>query len=121
MAFTSTFGTSNFKKWDLWPVNSFMVAKLLDDSREDKYGKPIYDVEVIESTIGVDAGTKFQLNATGGFTKKMNDNEVSIGDTFKVVYLGKNKIEKGQWKGTMAHNIDLQLPESTDEASDDLI
>jgi hypothetical protein len=56
----------------------------------------------------------------------MNDNEVSIGDTFKVVYLGKNKIEKGTWKGTFAHNIDLQLPEGkvtvdTDESENDLI
>ena len=110
--FSSTFGTAGFKKWDLWPLNSYMVCKLDDDSRTDKYGKPIYDVTVVESDIGVAAGVKFQLNATGGFTKKMNDNEVSIGDTFKVVYLGKNKIEKGTWKGTMAHNIDLQLPEA---------
>lgn len=123
--FSSTFGTAGFKKWDLWPLNSYMVCKLQDDSRVDKFGKPIYDVEVVETDIGVAAGQKFQLNATGGLVKKMTDNEVSIGDTFKVVYLGKNKIEKGTWKGTMAHNIDLQLPEgkitvSNDEA-DDLI
>lgn len=110
--FSSTFGTAGFKKWDLWPLNSFMVAKLLDDSRVDKFGKPIYDVEIVETDIGASVGAKFQLNATGGLVKKMNDNEVSIGDTFKVVYLGKNKIEKGTWKGTMAHNIDLQLPEA---------
>lgn len=118
--FSSTFGTAGFKKWDLWPLNSFMVAKLLDDSRVDKFGKPIYDVEIVETDIGASVGAKFQLNATGGLVKKMNDNEVSIGDTFKVVYLGKNKIEKGTWKGTMAHNIDLQLPEGkTNVVNDD--
>lgn len=117
--FSSTFGTAGFKKWDLWPINSYMVAKLLDDSRSDKFGKPIYDVEVIDTDLGVASGQKFQLNATGGLTKKMNDNEVSIGDTFKVVYLGKNKIEKGTWKGTMAHNIDLQLPEGKITRTDD--
>lgn len=120
MSFTSTSGSANFKKWDLWPVDSYMVAKLLDDSKNDKYGKPIYEVEVIETDLNVKPGTHFQLNSTGGFTKKMTDNEVSIGDTFKVVYLGKNEITKGQWKGTKAHNIDLQLPESK-EASDELI
>lgn len=109
--FSSTFGTAGFKKWDLWPLNSYMVCKLVDDSRQDKFGKPIYDVEVVETDIGATVGSKFQLNSTGGLTKKMNDNEVSIGDIFKVVYLGKNKIEKGTWKGTMAHNIDLQLPQ----------
>jgi hypothetical protein len=123
--FTSTFGTAGFKKWDAWPVNSYMVCKLVDDSRSDKFGKPIYDVEVIETDIGAAAGSKFQLNSTGGLTKKMNDNEVSIGDIFKVVYLGKNKIDKGQWKGTMAHNIDLQLPEGNitvdNDDSNDLI
>jgi hypothetical protein len=125
MSFKSTFGTAGFKKWDLWPINSFMVCTLLDDSRSDKFGKPIYDVEVVESDLGPAKGSKFQLNATGGLTKKMNDNEVSIGDTFKVVYLGKNKIEKGTWKGTMAHNIDLQLPEGKitvdNDESNDLI
>jgi hypothetical protein len=121
--FSSTFGTAGFKKWDLWSINDYMVCKLLDDSRVDKFGKPIYDVEVIETSLGVPAGAKFQLNATGGLTKKMNDNEVAIDDVFKVVYLGKNKIEKGTWKGTMAHNIDLQLPEgkitvANDQAND---
>ena len=123
MNFKSTSGSSNFLKWDLWPVNSYMVCKLLDDSRIDKFQKPIYDVEVVETSLpGIVPGSKFQLNATGGLTKKMNDNEVSIDQVFKVVYGGKNPIKTGQYKGTMAHAIDLQLNAADIKtASDDLI
>lgn len=112
-------GNGSFKKWDLWSVNDYMVCKLKDDSREDKFKKPIYDVEIVESSFDdLKPGQMFVMNATGGLVKKMSEAEVDIGQTFKVVYLGKNKITKGQWAGTMAHNIDVQLPtEATEDDS----
>ena len=96
-----------FRKWEDYQVGETVTGKYLGKSeRADKYGKFGHVLEVSESSTGVFApGSQVILNSTGLLDKKMV--HVEEGQEIQVRYAGKNKITKGKWTGSMAHNIEL--------------
>lgn len=109
-----------FRKWDEYEVGETVSGKYLGKSEKpDKYGKRGHVLEVSESSTGVFApGTQVILNSTGLLDKKMV--HVEVNQEIQVRYAGKNKITKGQWAGSMAHNIELLVAGAdATEAGDD--
>jgi len=118
-------GKTNFVKgrpWKEWKEGEYAVGTFESLDNLDKFGKPIYELKVIESNFTAPGSTLY-FNTGGNVQNLMN--EVSLEDTIKVLYKGMTKITKGKWSGTMTHNIDIQVAASDktseETSTDDLI
>jgi hypothetical protein len=56
--------------------------------------------------ITTDSGEELVINGFGSLNSQML--KVSAGETIKLVYKGKKKIEEGAMKGKEAHSVDVQ-------------
>lgn len=117
------------KKWDEWSIGDSIEGVYENASELDRYGKPIFEIRITKANLtgsnptitkGEKAGI-MPLYPNGGLMMQMK--EASYGDTVRITYGGKNKINKGQWAGTMAHaivvEIDGYVPEGEEEESED--
>lgn len=103
-----------FKRWDSWQPNEELEGKYVGRSEKpDKYGKFGFIIE--DAT-----GTQTMLNSTGLLEKKFV--HIEEGSDVLVRYKGKNKIAKGKWEGSMAHNIEVFVAgvEASGEDDDDI-
>lgn len=118
------------KQWSNWQVGDYIQGEFVGQLDTDKFGKPIYGIKVegVEDAVvkfadmsapyGIKNGV-VPLYPNGGLLKQMA--EASEGDFVKVTYEGKVKIKKGQWAGTMAHSIVVEIDGYQNEDSDDLL
>jgi hypothetical protein len=108
MKFTQVTGQKFFRKWTTWKSGDSVVGKLISTST-DNYGKPNYDIEVIEcdfqGEIEPAVGDVMSLNANGSLDKAMET--ISTGDIFKVVYSGKDVLKKGKYAGKEFHKLSV--------------
>jgi len=95
-----------------WDVGDQIAGKIVSLSK-DKFGKPAYnikvtDVEFINKAEQPNIGELFTLNSTGGIEHKLKQlGGVNVGDIIGVEYNGEVTIEKGTWKGSKTHDIDV--------------
>lgn len=118
------------KKWETWQHGDYIQGEFVGQLDVDRYKKPIYgikiqgveDAEVKFADMNTPYGLKdgvVPLFPNGGLLKQMA--EAQEGDFVKITYQGKNKIKQGQWAGTMAHAIIVEIDgyETEEESSDD--
>ena len=112
------------KKWTEWQHGDYIQGEFVGQLDTDRYGKPIYgvkvdgvaDAEVKFADMSLPYGKKdgvIPLFPNGGLLKQLG--EAQEGDFVKITYEGKAKIKKGQWAGTMAHAIIVEIDGYGDE------
>jgi hypothetical protein len=106
------------RKWETWAVGDFVQGEFVGELDKDRYGKPIYGIKVD----GVkDGEVRFQdasspsgkkdgvvpLYPNGGLLMQLG--KASHGDFVRITYEGKVKIKKGQWAGSTAHSVVVEI------------
>jgi hypothetical protein len=115
-------GNSIYRSWDKWKEGDVLIATYKGEGPQDKYRHPTFQFEVIETFFAdKKAGREITnkvvtLNHTGGFGKSMQ--AVEEGDTVQITYNGQNEITKGEWKGEMAHAIEVEVGDIDGEGDD---
>jgi hypothetical protein len=115
------------RKWEHWQVGDYIQGVFVGQLDTDRYGKPIYgvkvegiqDAEIKFADMSQPSGIKngvVPLYPNGGLMKQMA--EVNEGDFVKITYEGKAKIKKGQWAGTMAHAIIVEVDGLNNESEE---
>jgi hypothetical protein len=114
-------GSSKFLSYKDWAVNDFVVGKIERFQVNSKNPK-VQDVVVIvlDSNIKKEKVTlvqedTFTINGTTALQKAL-DRGVEEGDIIKVVYLGKEPIKTGTYKGQLANKLDVFVAPAQDQA-----
>lgn len=103
------------KKWENWTEGDFVEGIYENASERDLYGKPIYEIKVLDKKItGEDPTIKtgdkagiMPLYNNGSLDMQMN--EASYGDTVRIVYKGMATTSKGKFKGKPCHSIEVLI------------
>jgi hypothetical protein len=124
-------GKGIYRAWDKWAEDDTIIGEFKGTGKTDKYGHDTYLFQVEEAFFSKPKEAKeirgqvLTLNHTGGFGKAMDG--VESGQLVQIVYKGQNEIEKGKWKGQMAHAVEVDLveedtgeEEEVEEDEDDL-
>lgn len=112
-------GDCTYRAWEKWKEGDILVGKYIGTGPTDKYGKDTFQFEVEELFFNDKKAQKelkdkvLTLNFTGGFAKSMKS--VDEGDMVQLTYNGQNEIQKGEWKGEMAHAIEVEVGEMDDD------
>lgn len=113
-----------FRAWDNWKEDEYIIAKYTGTGRQDKYNKPTYCFEIEEANFAsakenaaFEKEPEIVLNSTGGFANSMEN--VEEDDMVQITYKGQNEIQKGKWKGEMAHAIEVLVVEEDDGSGSD--
>lgn len=122
MKFTQLTGSKVFRPWALWEEGDTIIGSLVNIS-EDNYGKPNYEISVIEVDFAEDqasyenkkgekivcktpnVGEIFVLNSNGSLDRSME--RVENGDVVKVIYQGVDILAKGKYAGKEFHKLDV--------------
>lgn len=119
-------GQRSYKGWKEWSIGDFVVGSF-EEEGEDKYGKPNYIINILESTF---EGENFQegkticLNSCGSLDHAMK--KAAIGNVIQVEYMGQVMLEKGTYAGTLCHTVEVGIAASEEvipgvsKPSDDL-
>lgn len=116
-------GNNIYRAWDKWSEGDYIIGTFVGEGPNDKWHNPTYQIKIEEAVFSDKKAAKeligqvVTLNNTGGFGKSMKD--VSEGDMLQIEYTGQNEITKGEWKGEMAHAIEVDLVEEEGAESDD--
>jgi len=111
------FAFQNSKNWSGIDQTGRMVRGIFIGLTEpNKYGKRDYIFKALEGGFSVDkegnmkeypAGTQVTVNTSGSLTTQME--KAQLGDEIIIDYDGKDKIRKGQWKGSIAYNFTVYI------------
>lgn len=114
-------GSSKFLSYKEWAVNDYVVGKILRFQQNNKNPK-VQDVivTVVDSNIKKDKITLtksdvFTINGTTALQRAL-DQGVEDGDIIKVIYLGKESIKTGTYKGQLANKLDVFVAPAQDQA-----
>ena len=97
-----------------WDVGDQIAGKIVSIGK-DKYSKPAYNIKVTgvkfkNKSDEPKIGELFTLNSTGGIEHQLGQlGGVSVGDIIGIEYNGEVDIEKGKWKGSKTHDIDVLI------------
>lgn len=117
-SFKKVKGARQYKKWNEWEVGDFVVGTLVEVGT-DQFSKANYIIELLETSMeDLELGKNFCLNSCGSLDYKMED--VEIGAVIRVEYEGQVELEKGPFKGKLAHTVDLQIASDADVKEEDL-
>ncbi len=126
--------TSNtkFLSYKEWPIGGYVVGTV--KMFRPNYKNPKHQdviVDVIDTNLKTAAFTlkkndPFTINGTTSLEKVLG--AVEEGDIIKVTYEGKQEVKSGQWKGTKANKLKVEVAAAQDRAqfeqseeSDDLV
>jgi hypothetical protein len=122
MKFTQLTGSKVFRPWALWEEGDVIIGSLIRIS-EDDYGKPNYEISVMEVDFAQDEASYknkkgqevicktpginevFVLNSNGSLDRAMEN--VEVGDVVKVIYQGVDTLKKGKYAGKEFHKLDV--------------
>lgn len=101
-----------FRKWNDYRVGDFFIGKYVGTHIDTKYKKTCWVYEVLEANFvgeeGVDlTGKNLVVNAAGKLNKVMNN--LAIGEIIQISYNGKSMMEGGEWDGSEAIDITIDL------------
>jgi len=114
-------GNSKFLSYKDWAVNDYVVGKveiLKQNSKNPKVQDAvitIIDTNIKKPNLTLAKNDRFTINGTTALQKAL-DAGVEEGDILKVVYLGKEEVKTGQWKGTKANKLDVFVAPAQDQA-----
>ena len=107
-------GGLKYRSWKLWSEGDYIVGKYVR-TKEDQFGNPSYEVEVIESQFANEddfaEGDVVGINSCGGLNYKMEG--VLPGSILQITYEGEDTMDKGKFKGKSFHSVDLQVDDSS--------
>ena len=105
-------GKKMFRKWESWKEGEYVIGKLVG-THLDQYKKlcPLIEVETAEFEEGASfEGNVLVLNSCGMLDKAIS--KVVEGAILQVTYQGSSLIERGPYKGKVAHKVEvLELEE----------
>lgn len=78
------------------------IQGVYEEAREGNFDNITYMIRTEDGLVGI--------NATGKLEKLMDN--VAVGSTVRIEYLGTTKIEKGKWAGKPAHDFKVSVAEA---------
>lgn len=112
-----------YRPWDEYEENDATIGKVVG-FHLDNYDKKCVVIEV-EEAIWKDAkkakeftGKNLVLNACGQLSKQVENEEIRVGEILEVIYKGTSTIEKGKYKDSEAHVLEINLLEEDDGSED---
>lgn len=134
MGYRQLMASTAYRSWKNWTIGD-MIEGTLQKISEDDYGKPNYMLKVIsidfeDKEAEVEVGANFTLNSNGALDYAINQNNIGLGATIKVIYKGEDVMTKGKYKGKKFHKLEVlakddRMPEESaletagSEATDD--
>lgn len=100
--------SSKFLSYKDWEINDYVVGKILNfkpNSKNDKVTDiivSILDSNIKKEKVSLVANDTFTINGTTALQKALDNSDVVEGDIIKVVYLGKEPVKTGSYKGAIA-------------------
>lgn len=82
-------------------VPSSVIEGVLSGVTKNKFGKKEFELKLTN-------GKKFFLTQSGNLAYRLKDAGVKIGDAVSITYNGKTPMSNGPFKGTPAHNFDVE-------------
>lgn len=114
-------GSSKFLSYKEWAVNDFVVGEVVRFQTNNKNPKvqdvivTVLDSNIKKDKVSLTKDDVFTINGTTALQKALS-NGVEEGDILKVVFLGKETIKTGQWKGQQANKLDVFVAPAQDKA-----
>jgi hypothetical protein len=115
---------SEFRAWKEWSEGDYVIGQLIgtNQNKKNKSKKDwiikVEDAEFEDSKLARElVGKNLTLNTAGQLDKGMD--QVEIGDLVKVMYNGSAEMQGGDYKGEMAHNMEVSLVEEESDDSED--
>jgi len=90
----------------------FEKAKLLKSEAGRKFKNQTNWIFEVEKPVVTEKGEFTRIGVSAGMLTAALKDEPMGGD-YRLVYLGKNTIEKGEWKGSKAHTFEIQRYETS--------
>jgi len=118
--FKTLTGNTKYLSYKDWSVGGFVVGTVTSFKSNSKNPK-VQDVvvDVIESnlktpTFSLKKDEVFTINGTTALERVLGS--VEEGDIIKVTFLGKEEVKTGEWKGTKANKLEVQVAAAQDKA-----
>lgn len=111
-------GNTKFLSYKEWKPSDFVVGKIERFSPNSKNTKvtdvvvTILESNILNERVTLSPKDLFTINGTTALQKAL-DTGVEEGDIIKVIYLGKETVKTGPWKGTMANKLEVYLSPAT--------
>ena len=111
--FKQVTSSSKFLSYKDWDINDYVVGKILNFKVNSKNPKvqdvivSILDSNIKKDKVVLSVSDAFTINGTTALQKALDNTDVEEGQIIKVVYLGKEPVKTGAWKGTMANKLDV--------------
>jgi hypothetical protein len=111
--FKQVTSSSKFLSYKDWDINDYVVGKILNFKANSKNPKvqdvivSILDSNIKKDKVVLSVNDAFTINGTTALQKALDNSDVEEGQIIKVVYLGKESVKTGAWKGTMANKLDV--------------
>lgn len=111
---------TEYRAWKEWDEEDVLVFKYVGSSPNKKNkSKQDWIVEVVETFFSdkkeekrLKPGVRLTLNSAGQFDKGME--QLEIGEMAQVTYNGSQEMEGGNFKGQMAHTMEVISVEEDD-------
>lgn len=127
--------STKYLSYKSWAIGGYVIGtvKMFRPNAKNPKNQDVI-VDVIDSNLKSDKtviakGDAFTINGTTALQKTLG--AVEEGDIIKVTYLGQEEVKSGQWKGTKANKLKVEVAAaqdkhqfesaSTNEDSDDLV
>lgn len=101
MAFEEEGGQGNFKPYKQMEVGECVCEGWYKGRRKGKFQIPNFEIK------DKDTGALIIANGCGLLERKFRDASIVPGDYIRIEYAGMDKMKKGEWAGTWAHNLKL--------------
>lgn len=116
--FKSLTAATKFLSYKEWGIGGYVVG-IIHDFRPNNKNPKNKDVivKVIESNLKNDKmalgkDDLFTINGTTALQKVVDS--IEEGDILKVTFLGTETVKSGQWQGTKANKLDIQVAAAQD-------
>ncbi len=112
-------GNTKFLSYAQWPIGGYVIGTIKmfkPNSKNPKHQDVIVDVidsNLKTSTVSIVKNDPFTINGTTALEKTLG--AVEEGDIIKVTYLGKEEVKQGQWKGTKANKLKVEVAPAQDK------
>ena len=111
MAFEEEGGQGKFKAYNDMEIGETVCEGWYKGRRKGKFAIPNFEIK------DKDTGELTIANGCGLLERKFKDAGIIPGDYIRIEYAGKEKMKKGEWAGTYAHNLRLFRDKSLFDAA----
>jgi hypothetical protein len=111
--FKTLTGNTKFLSYKQWPVGKFVVGTITGFRPNAKNPKnqdviiTVLDTNIQVPNLSLSKNDPFTINGTTALQKVLGS--VEEGDIIKVTYEGTETVKTGQWKGTQANKLKVEV------------